>query len=330
MFLIPNQETSCEENRNAELPLTELHKQLKKNLVGQNLAVESLLQNLKTFTASSGDRPLVLWLSGWEGSGKTLTINILKSVLPKEYKVQTVLAQLLHGSPDNLQQKAMTLVQGLDPCSPNFLVIDGWDGESRLPLAILDHFLKTLHHPDASPQNTSRVLIVLSGTRGGKEVWQYFLDLQQREGILERNFLDHDFTNLSISLQNAQFLTSVTKNVALIPFLPVDDALIKSCVVRELLRMQREDVVIDEAALTRVMKEVFAHTEFVPNSHPLLAIHGCKRVPALLALVLSESMDDLRLWCVYVCVCVCVCVCVYVCVCVCVCVCVRVCVCRCI
>ncbi|XP_063888169.1 torsin-2A-like isoform X3 [Scylla paramamosain] len=293
-FLIANKELSCRERRNAEFPITELKNQLKKNIVGQNLAIESLVHNLKMFAASSAERPFVLWLSGWEGSGKTLTINIIKGVLPKEFRVQTVLAQLLPGSAYNLQEKAMGLVQGLEPCAPNLLVIDGWDGESRLPLAILEQFLKSLHLPEATTQNASRVLVVLSGTRGGRDVWQHFLDLQRKEGG-ETNFLEHDFTNLSLRLQNTHYLASVTSNVALVPFLPMDLAQIKSCVVRELLRMQREDVVIDEAALARVMKEVSAHTEFVPGSDPPLAIHGCKRVPALLALVLSGSLDDLRL-----------------------------------
>ncbi|KAK8383792.1 hypothetical protein O3P69_015915 [Scylla paramamosain] len=293
-FLIANKELSCRERRNAEFPITELKNQLKKNIVGQNLAIESLVHNLKMFAASSAERPFVLWLSGWEGSGKTLTINIIKGVLPKEFRVQTVLAQLLPGSAYNLQEKAMGLVQGLEPCAPNLLVIDGWDGESRLPLAILEQFLKSLHLPEATTQNASRVLVVLSGTRGGRDVWQHFLDLQRKEGG-EMNFLEHDFTNLSLRLQNTHYLASVTSNVALVPFLPMDLAQIKSCVVRELLRMQREDVVIDEAALARVMKEVSAHTEFVPGSDPPLAIHGCKRVPALLALVLSGSLDDLRL-----------------------------------
>lgn len=293
-FLITNKELSCEARRNAELPLTELKTQLKKNLVGQNLAIESLLHNLRTFTASRVERPLVLWMSGWEGSGKTLTINTMKTVFPKEYKVQTVLAQLLPNSADNLQQKAMSLVHGLDPCTPNLLVIDGWDGESRLPLAILDQFLKSLHLPEAAAQNSSRVLVVLSGTRGGRDIWQHFLTLQQREG-LDRNFLEYDFTGLSLRLQNTHSLISVTKDVALVPFLPMDAAQVKSCVVRELLKMQREDVVIDEVALARVTKEVLLHTEFVPGSDPPLAIHGCKRVPALLALVLSVSQDDLRL-----------------------------------
>lgn len=293
-FLIANKELSCREQRDAEFPITELKNQLRKNVVGQNLAIESLVQNLRTFAASRAERPFVLWLSGWEGSGKTLTINILKGVLPKEFKVQTVLAQLLPGSAYNLQEKAMGLVQGLEPCAPNLLVIDGWDGESRLPLAILEQFLKSLHLPETTTQNASRVLVVLSGTRGGRDVWQHFLDLQRKEGA-ETNFLEHDFTNLSLKLQNTHHLASVTSNVALVPFLPMDAAQMKSCVVRELLRMQREDVVIDEAALARVMKEVLAHTEFVPGSDPSLAIHGCKRVTALLALVLTGSLDDLRL-----------------------------------
>ncbi|KAG0728436.1 Torsin-2A [Chionoecetes opilio] len=291
-FLLPNQESSCLAKRNAELPLTELKRQLKKNLVGQNIAVDSLVHNLEAFVASRAERPLVLWLSGWEGSGKTLTINTIRTVLPKDCKVQTVLAQLLPDGADSLHEKALTLVQGLDPCTTNLLVIDGWDGEPHLPLAILDQFLKSLRHPEALARDPGRVLVVLSGTRGSREIWQHFLDLQRTHGA-DRNYLEYDFTDLSARLRETHFLIPVSVEVALVPFLPMEVTHLRSCVVRELLKGQREDVLIEEEALARVTKEVLAHTEFVPGSEPPIAIHGCKRVSSILALVLSGSLDDL-------------------------------------
>lgn len=282
---------ACLRGKYTELPLTELRRHLQMNVVGQSVAVETIINNTIVFLSSKSPRPMVLWFSGPEGTGKTLTLNLMKNVLGKVCKVQSLVPSHLPKDPKRLQQEAAALLRGVNLCAPNLLLLDGWDEDSSSHLAVLNHFLKGLS--DDEELRNSRVLVVLSGTQGGQEVGEHFLDLRRGGGAES----DRDFTGLSITLQDKYYLSQVTPAAVLVPFLPLDTAQVKMCVTRELLMMERRDVLIDEAALTRVQNQVLSRTKLAPDPDLPLAVHGCKRVPSLLTLLLPNLQEDLP-WCV--------------------------------
>ncbi|KAK8403511.1 hypothetical protein O3P69_000524 [Scylla paramamosain] len=159
----------------------------------------------------------------------------MSSVLGQVCRVQTLVSSHLPEDRQVLQQKAELLIRGVDPCVPNFLVIDGWDGDSLSALAILDAFLTGLQEDENLC--SSNVLVVLSGTRAARGVEEHFLDLG-RAGRRKGN-LHHDFTNLSIALQDEHLLSRVTPSAVLVPFLPMDAVQVRRCVTRELLTMEK-------------------------------------------------------------------------------------------
>ncbi|XP_050697799.1 uncharacterized protein LOC126986118 [Eriocheir sinensis] len=168
--------TTCTDQPKLALPLNEFRTQLRKNLVGQSEAIEALTHSLGVFATSATQRTMVLWFAGWEGSGKTLTINILRSVLRRTFRIQSLLSHFLPHTPEGIQDRVGKLLTSLDPCGPNLVIIDGWDEreDAQIPLAILDSLLKGLSGLEATRGNVSKVLVVLSGTVGAREVWEHF------------------------------------------------------------------------------------------------------------------------------------------------------------
>lgn len=277
---------ACLQTKYTPLPVAQLRENLRKNLVGQNLAIATIIDNLSVFSDSKSSRPLVLWFSGRKGSGKTLAASVMTSVLGQVCRVQTVSSHL----PEDrhlLQQKAELLSRGVDPCVPNFLVIDGWDGDSLSALAILDTFLTGLLEDESL--SSSNVLVVLSGTRAAQSVEEHFFDLLH-DGRKTWD-LRHDFTNLSIALQDKHLLSRVTPSAVLVPFLPMDAVQVRRCVTRELLVMEKWEFVTDEVALAKVQQQVLDLIELQPDTDPPLAARGCKRVSFLLSLLLPHMQE---------------------------------------
>ncbi|XP_063848473.1 uncharacterized protein LOC135093282 [Scylla paramamosain] len=275
---------ACLQTKYTPLPVAQLRERLRKNIVGQSLAIATIIDNLSVFSDSRSSRPFVLWFSGREGSGKTLTGTIMSSVLGQVCRVQTLVSSHLPEDRQVLQQKAELLIRGVDPCVPNFLVIDGWDGDSLSALAILDAFLMGLQEDENLC--SSNVLVVLSGTRAARGVEEHFLDLG-RAGRRKGN-LYHDFTNLSIALQDEHLLSRVTPSAVLVPFLPMDAVQVRRCVTRELLTMEKWEFVVDEVALEKVQQQVLGLIELEPGTDPPLAARGCERVSFLLTLLLPH------------------------------------------
>lgn len=277
---------ACLQTKYTPLPVAQLRESLRKNLVGQNLAIATIIDNLSVFSDSKSSRPLVLWFSGRAGSGKTLAASVMSSVLGQVSTVQTVSSPL----PDDrhlLQQKAELLSRGVDPCVPNFIVIDDWGEDSLSALAILNAFLTGLLKDESL--SSSNVLVVLSGTRAAQSVEEHFFDLL-RDG---RRTVDlrHDFTNLSIALQDEHLLSRVTPSAVLVPFLPMDAVQVRRCVTRELLVMEKWEFVTDEVALAKVQQQVLDRIELQSDTDPPLAARGCKRVFFLLSPLLRRMQE---------------------------------------
>ncbi|MPC63742.1 Torsin-1B [Portunus trituberculatus] len=278
---------ACLQTKYTPLPVAQLQGRLRKNLVGQSLAIETIIDNLSEFSESKPSRPLVLWFSGRKGSGKTLAANVMSSVLGQKGRVQAVVSSHLPEDQEVLQQEAELLIRGVDPCAPNFLVIDGWDGDSLSALGILKFFLKGLL--DDENLRNSNVLVVLSGTRAARGVEEHFLDFLR--GGRGKEDLHHDFTNLSIALQDKHLLSRATRSVVLVPFLPMDAVQVRRCVTRELLMVERWEFVVDEVALAKVQQQVLDLIEMEPGTDPPLAALGCGRVSFLLTLLLPHLQE---------------------------------------
>lgn len=285
----------CWPGKYTELPLANLGKQLRVNLVGQSLAVDTIMSSLKTFEGSKAYRHMVLWLVGREGGGKSLTASIMSSVLGQVCTVQAVkLSNLPQDSP-RLQYEAEGLISRVNPCAPNLIILEGWDEDWNGPRILLHHFLEGLMLDEN--RHNSRVLVVLCGTVGSGGVEETF-KRRLRQGLSDPP-PDSVMDMVSVALQQKYALNTVTPSVVLVPFLPLSAEHVKLCVTRELLRLQREDVLINEAAVTKLMQQVVQRTLFTTDTNekdkwdPPVASLGCKKVPEMLAYLVPPLPRDL-------------------------------------
>ncbi|KAK8725853.1 hypothetical protein OTU49_010517 [Cherax quadricarinatus] len=280
------QETKCEEKRNAMLPLNELKEQLSLFVVGQEIAIDVLISSLKKIVPNKSEKPLIFWMVGWTGSGKTHTTHIIKDILSETSYVHLVIPSLLPQDTSSLHKEMVKLFNRLDPCSLNVIIIDGWDEEGNFPIKVLENVIFHINHYKAEGYNIGQMVLILSGTRGSTEIGEYFLNLRQ-SGKSREEFKSEEFINVTTSLREAKLLRAVTQEFVLLPYLPLEVPHIKLCIKEELLKLQNTEVLLKEDKLKKITQKLLDQLNFLPASYPLVAVTGCKRVQPLLALLLS-------------------------------------------
>lgn len=282
------QETACELRRSMKLPVSDLREQLSLYISGQEIAIDIITDSLKEIVPSRYEMPLILWMAGWTGSGKTQTTQILKDVMSNVSQVHVMIPSLLPQNGDYLHKEIASLFNRLDSCCLNLIIIDGWDEESNFPVKILKKFMLNFDNYRAEGYNKGKIIIVLSGTRGSQEINSRFIELRQN-GKSRADLSTEDFAEMATALDEAKILNTVTKQYVFVPFLPLEAAQVESCIKEELQKLQKMNVLLKGDELQRITQQVLDQMNFVPTSHPLFADTGCKRVQPLLALLLSGS-----------------------------------------
>ncbi|XP_068215275.1 torsin-1A-like [Palaemon carinicauda] len=280
--------TQCDMQRKVKLPLKDLNKQLSESVIGQEIATSVIVNSLKNFENYQKNSPLVMWMVGWTGSGKTYTTNILKNVFSSTSQVLTVIPSLY---PQNditlLKQKVKELYDELHPCSFNVIVIDGWD-ENDQPFEILEqllvHFRIGLHQQ----RELGRTLIVLSGTKGSKSINQEYLRLHHM-GKKRETFRVEDFKIVTEGETEGKKMLGIMKSYIFVPFLPMEIMQVQECITEELSKMNKTGFLPKDYSHEKITELVIGQLDFIPASYPLLAVTGCKRVQALLRLSLSKD-----------------------------------------
>ncbi|XP_042226951.1 torsin-1A-like [Homarus americanus] len=283
---IDYQEKECEAKRNRVLPLDELKEQLSMNVLGQDMAIDIILDTFGEMRPNQVRIPLIIWLVGGTGSGKTQTTQIIKHVFSGAYMVQIVFPSFLPRDDSSLYKEMSSLFHRLDSCSLNLIVIDGWDEEGNFPVEVLAKFITMVHKFNAEGNEKGQIVIIVSGTRGSEEINDYFVEMRQ-SGTPRANLSSEEFVDVISALDEYKLLNSITKNLVTVPFLPLEVTHVKMCIKEELVKLKKTEILLKEEKVQLITKQILDHLEFIPESHPLVAATGCKRVQALLALVLS-------------------------------------------
>ncbi|XP_045617481.1 torsin-1A [Procambarus clarkii] len=276
------QKAKCEEKKNMVLPLDNLKDQLSLYVIGQEMAIGVIINSLKKILPNKIERPSLLWMVGWTGSGKTHTTHIIKNILSGTSQVHIIIPDLLPEDTGNLHGEMTVLFHKLDPCSLNLVIIDGWDDESNFPIKVLEHFFINFENS----KTKSQIVIILSGTRGSAEIGEYFLKLRN-SGKSRKDFTSEDFIDVTASLKEVNLLKKITEEHTLVPYLPLEVPHIKLCIKEELKKLQKLEIIMKEDKLQKITQQIIDQLSFLPTSYLLVAASGCKRVQPLLALLLS-------------------------------------------
>ena len=148
-----------------------------------------------------------MWLTGWSGTGKSLTLNLLQDFLGNSNVLQWHPSFL--SLEKNLEEFARNQVSLLSPCFKNILIVDSWDdGSSRIIDAIRE-MIKGINTARDSfhLKKDYKLLVILSGSAGSKNINTEFLKLKLSGG----GRAEVSLSSLTASLRTSQvwFLVSL-------------------------------------------------------------------------------------------------------------------------
>lgn len=178
-----------------KLPVSDLREQLSLYVIGQEIAIDVIIDTLGLIVSSRVEMPLIFWMVGWTGSGKTQTTQILKDGLRSTSLVHVVMPSLLPQDDEVLYEEIAALFHRVDPCLFNLIIIDGWVEEDDFPVKVIE-MMMNYHNYRAEGYNKVKIVIVLSGTRGSQEINSHFIDLRN-SGKSKADLSVEDFAEIA-------------------------------------------------------------------------------------------------------------------------------------
>ncbi|XP_063601336.1 uncharacterized protein LOC134777405 [Penaeus indicus] len=287
---ILHQKSVCEQRQGLKIPLDALREELTSHVIGQDIANKVLLDSLQKLQDDDSSEPLIMWMVGWSGSGKTHTINIIKNLFPDPSQVRTFIPSILMLNSNNLQKHVSSLLKKLDSCGPRLIMIDGWDEDSDISINVLQTLVKELKKP-SKEKPTGRIIVIITGTEGSREINRKYMKLRV-EGKDREDLRLEDFTEVTQDIVTSRNLYEDFRRLVVVPFMPLEKLQVRQCVLQELDKIQEniEEKYKNSLASKRssVVEEVVKQINFIPAGQPLLSATGCKRVQPLLRLLVTE------------------------------------------
>ena len=291
--------TRCEELQASQFDLESLHGSISERLVGQELAVGELTLILQQFQSLQIIQPHIVWCSGWMGTGKSKTMDILKHSLSNQSHVQYVLPTFIPSSSEALEISIRETVSQMNPCLKDIVIIDGWDdSKDDTVLNYIKELLRQVEALSLEDFSVNHLLVVVAGTRGSKAINREYISHRLLGKERVEMSLD-SFVNIMKRTLEFDAIAPLAP-LTIVPFLPLESEHVAACVLNELkyvkklakhkiITLSRNDALNEEAILNEV---IALHTFFPPES-PLMSSTGCKRVFPMLRLILGDQ-DSLQ------------------------------------
>lgn len=287
---IVHQKTVCEQRQGLKIPLDALREELTSHVIGQDIATNILLDSLQKLQDDDSSEPLIMWMVGWSGSGKTHTLNIIKNLFPDPSQVRTFIPSILMLNSNNMEKQVSNLLKKLDSCGPRLIIIDGWDDDNDISISVLQTLVKEFKKTSKN-KPTGKIIVIVTGTEGSREINRKYLKLRV-EGKEREDLRLNDFREVTQDIVTSRKLYEDFKRLIVVPFMPLEKLQVQQCVLQELNKLEENVEERFRNSLTgkqsSVMDEVVNQINFIPAGQPLLSATGCKRVQPLLRLLLPE------------------------------------------
>jgi len=278
----------CANYRTGKIDICRLRQELSSQLFGQHIAAKEIADSLQTFLDQANDSPdkkvLVLLLTGWLGSGKTHTANIISRVFPVPSNVHTLLAPLHLTSQAS---SALTDLASLTSrsCGYNLVVLDDIDTSDGTTNRILERFLVSVANNDEHKSNGT--VVVATANTGGSVINRLMLDRHRQ--LLARERVTGDEVREELRQQAADIplvanLADYNIPVKVIPYLPLTREHVRQCVGREL---QNHHATLSAKDLNNLLDQV----QFFSQDFPVFAKTGCKQISARVNLALGANSE---------------------------------------
>ncbi|XP_067868888.1 torsin-4A-A-like [Heterodontus francisci] len=255
--------------------LAGLEKTLKREVFGQAVAIDSLMDLLNDYLATHiHNRPLVLSLNGPVGVGKSLVGRLLakhfRSVLSDRLVYQYF---VLHHCPtqDNVTSCQQELAGGISD------MVNRAEEEEKIPLLIFDEvefmhpalldFLQNYFQPNQTNEFLNAVYVLISNYGQG-EITKFVLQ-NASSGMMPQQTKSEELLFIVQSLLT--HFHPLWKHADIVPFTLLERTHIEDCFLEE---MMREGFYPDTTQLNELSREL----NYYSVGNHQYSVHGCKHV----------------------------------------------------
>lgn len=275
---------------NYEKGAEKLLENIKTKVFGQPLIVEPIYRSIRAHLSSDNPpRPLVMYFSGWTGTGKTYVAKLIASSLYKEGMNSRFVKYIsssyhfpikIEGEHEiSIQRQRLRdlIKETVSKCERSLIILDELD---KLPSGVIDSLQPLLDYLDDidGVRYNKAIFIFLSNT--GAETlntlaYKMYTEGKERKDLSSKDIegiLIKESFNESGGLRKSSLLQRHSIGV-FVPFLPLERQHVKYCIKNEI---DNQYVIPDD--LDKLIDEIADEIIFFPEDSRLYSKSGCKGV----------------------------------------------------
>ncbi|XP_033643264.1 torsin-4A-like [Asterias rubens] len=290
-----------------KINISHVKNELQRNLVGQPVAMNFILDTLDASGESGSNKPLIMFFHGSSGVGKSFTADILAESISSNTKKEPCINLLsvdLFLRSETTQSKEIYMkilqdwvnrpMQEDKRCCISFFIFD--ELRDDIPQDLIQTLGQTLSQLDTqdSPAQSQHLKVIIIMTLIGSQSISDFLVVNMKRGQDRQSLtLPHPnwqepWKHLVASLDKQDpFWTWLPPGAFIrIPFLPLERSHIKECAKQSL---SRNNLTITEERLEWVADQM----TYIPEDWPMFSVSGCKKVSSKVGLIHKEKTKPL-------------------------------------
>lgn len=263
---------------------------LKTKVYGQPLITSRIYKSLKAhMTTENPTRPLVMYFSGWTGTGKTyvarmIAQNLFREGMKSKFVKYISASFFFEMKIDNEQEMARQrqrlrdmILDTVRNCERSLIILDELD---KLPAGLVDALqpmLDYVDHIDGQRYNKA-IFIFLSNTGSyelNKLVYKMYQEGKERKDLsikdVEEILITESF-NEDGGLRQSSLLRRYSIGV-FVPFLPLERSHVKLCIKTEI---DNSHVIPDN--LEQLIEEIADEVTYFPPDTEIYSKSGCKNM----------------------------------------------------
>ncbi len=285
---------------------------LAENLFGQNLAVNAVIRSIDQFVEigkrkddnNNQNNAVVLMLTGWIGTGKSLTAKLIQDQFPVRANNHIFSVPLTFCGGSN-QQKYWTSSAASAPsqmlkdlaevirksCGLSLVVLEDIDDAPKEIMDSLENFILDLVDKPRESSTNNGTLIVTTSSTGGRSISKKMVEWTQEQLLSRDQITEQMVIDLLIEEKEGDpvlalnsTLTSRGIPVIIAPYLPLSREHLTQCIVKEFKEQGGGGATASKADVATILDEL----QYFSDAFPVFASAGCKRIAAKVGYLLAS------------------------------------------
>lgn len=263
---------------------------LKSRVYGQPFITAPIYKSIKSHISNEHPhRPLVLYFSGWTGTGKTYVAKLIANNLYKNgmnSRFVKYISSSLHFpvkiSGDHeialQRQRLREMIRDtVKECSRSLIILDELD---KLPAGVVDALQPMLDYiEDVDGVRYNQAIFIFLSNTGAEKLnilsYKMFKDGKERKNLSQKD-VEEILIQESYGEQGGLKESSILRRYSIgvfVPFLPLERKHVKLCIKNEI---ENSHEIIDD--MDRLIEEIVDEMTFFPPETQIYSQSGCKGV----------------------------------------------------